>query len=82
MTSYRALQLNITNTLSNVLTVYWLIVFGIGIDDQNVAYFSTSQHLLFRSDLGSQSNKGRSRYLTGQIRAGTLPSQIRPVLVR
>ena len=37
---------------------------------------------MFRSDKGSQSNKGRSPYLIGQIRARALPSQIRPILVR
>ena len=38
--------------------------------------------IMFRSDKGSQSNKGRSPYLIGQIRARALPSQIRPILVR
>ena len=38
--------------------------------------------VLFRSDKGSQSNKGRSPYLIGQIGARALPSQIRPILVR
>ena len=36
---------------------------------------------MFQSDQGSQSNKGRSRYLTSQIRAGTLSSQIKTAQV-
>ena len=33
--------------------------------------------VMFRSDKGSQSNKGRSPCLIGQIRARALPSQIK-----
>ena len=36
---------------------------------------------MFRSDKGSQSNKGRSPYLIGQIRARALPSQMRAAQV-